>query len=57
MGVSAPAVRNKRWQFIIDTCSNNTHMYIMAHIIMHARTDVGGAYMGRWTSDGVRVTL
>ena len=36
---------------------------IMAHIIMCAHrsaplcTDVGGAYGGRWASDGVRATL
>ena len=38
-----------------------THI-IMAHIIIYARksappcTEVGGAYGGRWASDGVRVT-
>ena len=43
MGVSAPAVRNKRWQSIIisiiDTCSNNTHMYIMTYnnVCTHGR--------------------
>ena len=48
---------------LVKSCHTHTHTHIiMAHIIMYARksaaprTDVGGAYGGRWASDGVRVT-